>query len=151
MSNIFQIGDWVRFKDEDDFGLSTHLKVVDLKPVGNGNEFSYTLFDPASPDAEIKSYGSELELVEILERGKTEPKTKTTYRMANGDLIYGEYSYVGDLEFFEDSDEPTELVKETWVLVSSEQLTIPGLDSEDDNYEDDIVQADDLHRYSMGG
>jgi hypothetical protein len=40
----------------------------------------------------------------------------TTYRMADGSQVYGEYSFVTDLEFFDESDEPVELVKETWIL-----------------------------------
>ena len=75
------------------------------------------------------------------------PKTKTTYRMKNGDLIYGKYDYVEDLEYFDDADDSCELVKETWVLVSSEHLTYPEREIEDDDYEDDIIQASDLQRY----
>jgi hypothetical protein len=64
--------------------------------------------------------------------GKTEPKTKTTYRIANGALIYGEYDYVEDLEYFDGADESCELVKETWVLVSSEIIFYPEADIGDD-------------------
>jgi len=91
----------------------------------------------------------------FFESGKTEPKkTMTTYRREDGEYICGEYSFVTELEWFEDDDESTELVKETWVLVSSEHLTYPerDLEAEDqsawgNDYEDDIYQASDLKRY----
>jgi hypothetical protein len=47
----------------------------------------------------------------------------TTYRLADGDLIGGEFSFVTDTEFFEERDEPVDVVKETWVLQSSETVT----------------------------
>jgi hypothetical protein len=53
------------------------------------------------------------------------PKTMTTYKREDGEPICGEYSFVTELEWFESDDEPTELVKETWVLVSSENITYP--------------------------
>jgi hypothetical protein len=46
----------------------------------------------------------------------TEPETFTTYKMADGDLIYGEFGWVEHTEFFDDADEPTPLIKEVWVL-----------------------------------
>ena len=48
----------------------------------------------------------------------TEPTTRTTYRRADGELIWGEYSYVHDLEFFEDEQhcDGVDLIKEVWVL-----------------------------------
>lgn len=46
-----------------------------------------------------------------------------TYKRADGDLIYGEFGWVCEPEYFEDDDEPTEYVKETWVLQSSETFT----------------------------
>lgn len=48
---------------------------------------------------------------------------KTTYKRADGDLICGEFSYVEDLEYFEDDDEPTELVEEVWVRQSVRMFT----------------------------
>jgi len=50
-------------------------------------------------------------------------ETKTTYRLADGSMIYGEYSYVDGLDGWWDDDEPVELVKEIWTLVSSERFT----------------------------
>ena len=67
--------------------------------------------------------------------GDGNPKTMTTYKREDGEPICGEYSFVTELEWFESDDEPTDLVKETWVLVSSEVLTYPEREIEDDEDE----------------
>jgi len=41
----------------------------------------------------------------------------TTYEMKDGSLIYGEYTFVTDLEFFDDILDPLEIIKKEWVLV----------------------------------
>lgn len=53
----------------------------------------------------------------------TDQKLWVTYKLANGDLVGGEYGFVTDDEFFDDIDEPVEVVKQTWRLVSSETVT----------------------------
>lgn len=52
----------------------------------------------------------------------------TTYEMADGSLVCGEYAFVTELEFFDDNPEPTELVKAVWVLRSVEPYVVlpPG-------------------------
>jgi hypothetical protein len=47
-----------------------------------------------------------------------------TYRMADGSQIDGEFSWTEDLEWWENDTEPTELIKETWRLISSETITV---------------------------
>lgn len=51
--------------------------------------------------------------------------TMTTYRRADGELIYGEFSFVCDTEFFEDADETTEYVEEVWELKAARTFTLP--------------------------
>lgn len=46
--------------------------------------------------------------------------TMTTYQMADGSDIYGEYGWVTETEFFDGADEPTDLIKKTWVLQACE-------------------------------
>lgn len=53
-----------------------------------------------------------------------EAHTMTTYRMADGDLVSGEFGWVANTEYFEDTEEPVELIKEVWVLQVAEDLTI---------------------------
>lgn len=48
----------------------------------------------------------------------------TTYKIADGSLVWGEYEWVGELQFFEEVDEPVTLLKETWVCVSREQIVV---------------------------
>lgn len=57
--------------------------------------------------------------VDVQER----PRTWTTYRMANGEPIWGDYAWVDSPEFFDDLDEPIEVVKEVWVLQNSDVVT----------------------------
>ena len=51
-------------------------------------------------------------------------ETMTTYEMANGDDIYGEYRFVCELEYLEGSDEPTDIIKKVWRLESEEAITV---------------------------
>lgn len=51
-------------------------------------------------------------------------KEWTTYKIANGDLVWGEYEWVSDLNFFEEVDEPATLLKETWVCVGREEIVV---------------------------
>jgi hypothetical protein len=62
-------------------------------------------------------------------------ETKTTYEMADGSDIYGEYDYVEQLEFFDGGDEPVDLVKKVWVLQSAEpyQHIPPGWEPPEDD------------------
>jgi hypothetical protein len=56
-----------------------------------------------------------------------------TYKQADGQPVDGEYAWVTDLEYFADVDQPTDVVKETWTLVSRETLTVkpPFWDDDD--------------------
>lgn len=53
-------------------------------------------------------------------------RTMTTYKRYDGELIAGEYGWVADVEFFEDDDEPTKVVKEVWKLQSTEVVVVGG-------------------------
>lgn len=57
-----------------------------------------------------------------------EPITKTMYRRKDGQPIADMYGWVDDLEFFDDDyDRHTsvELIKEVWVLQTSEEIIYP--------------------------
>ena len=70
--------------------------------------------------AYIEEYGTVPEGGEV-----TDPvKTWTTYKRADGELICNEYGWVGHLEYFEDDDDPTELIEEVWQLVSTRTFTV---------------------------
>lgn len=43
----------------------------------------------------------------------------TTWRMADGTLIAGEYSFTTTPEFFDDEDDPVRVVREVWSLTES--------------------------------
>lgn len=47
-----------------------------------------------------------------------------TYRRVDGEAIAGEYDFVTQLEWFETDYEPTDLLKQTWRLVSEEEITV---------------------------
>lgn len=64
-----------------------------------------------------------------------DPTEWVTYRMANGEPIFGEYAWVENPEFFDDVSEPVEVVKETWALVSVEPITFGGDEPDDDDKE----------------
>ena len=49
----------------------------------------------------------------------------TTYRRADGGLIADEYGWVGELDWFEMDDEPTEYIEEVWTLQSSRSIMVP--------------------------
>ena len=51
--------------------------------------------------------------------------TMTTYCLANGELIDGEFSFVTTDDFFGDVDDRTEIVKQVWVLQSEEHIVLP--------------------------
>lgn len=48
----------------------------------------------------------------------------TTYKMADGSLIWGEYEWVSDTNFFDDSDEELQVVRERWVCIERETITL---------------------------
>jgi hypothetical protein len=48
--------------------------------------------------------------------------TMTLYRRQDGEDIAGEYSVVGELEYFESDDEPTDLFKELWLKLTTEEI-----------------------------
>lgn len=47
-----------------------------------------------------------------------------TYRNADGKPIAGEFDFVMGLEWFDDLDEPIELVRERWVLGERETIVV---------------------------
>lgn len=63
-----------------------------------------------------------------------EGKLWVTYRMEDGSDIYGEFAFVTDPEFFDDTDDECRVVKETWKLVTSEVVIFN--EDEDDEDED---------------
>lgn len=50
-------------------------------------------------------------------------KVMTTYRLADGELIAGEFGWVAETEWFDDGDDPVELVREVWQRVKVDRLT----------------------------
>lgn len=64
-------------------------------------------------------------------------KTWTTYRMEDDSLIWGDYAFVENSEFFEGVTEPTKVVKETWILQSSEVVVFEPTYWNEDWYEDE--------------
>lgn len=70
--------------------------------------------------------------------GVTQPEPFVVYSMADGGLIYDEFNFVTDLEFFDDRDREERLVKRTYVLVSEEPIVLPDpypIEDEDDDAE----------------
>ena len=63
--------------------------------------------------------------------------TMTTYRRADGESTAGEFDWVTQLEWFEDDDEPTDLIKETWVRVASEPITVNPREPEEEEPDDE--------------
>jgi hypothetical protein len=49
----------------------------------------------------------------------------TVYEMADGDLVFGEYQFVTDLDFFDDRDEEVKLIKRTYRLIAEEEIVLP--------------------------
>jgi hypothetical protein len=47
------------------------------------------------------------------------------YREADGSLIYGEFSFVTDLEWWDERDREVKLVRQTWQLVDAVPFTLP--------------------------
>lgn len=47
------------------------------------------------------------------------------YREADGSLIYGEYSFVTELDWFDDRDDEVKLVRQTWQLVDAVEVVLP--------------------------
>jgi hypothetical protein len=43
----------------------------------------------------------------------------TTYKRADGELICGEYGWIGELDHLDDDEMPVELVEEVWVLAAT--------------------------------
>lgn len=52
-----------------------------------------------------------------------EPVSMTTYKHPDKELIYDEFGWVTDLEYFEDTWRPVDLVKEVWIRESVEDFT----------------------------
>lgn len=49
----------------------------------------------------------------------------TTYRHADGSYVGDEYGHVGELEFWDDYDEPVKVIGERWVLAERWELEVP--------------------------
>lgn len=80
-----------------------------------------------------------------------EGKLWVTYRMEDGTDIFGEYAWVTDTEFFEESDDECRVIKETWRRVESEVVVFNEWVDEDEEDEPGrpvIDIADPSHRLS---
>jgi len=53
-----------------------------------------------------------------------------TFQFENGDLVYGEYGWVTDFDFFEEHPEGV-VIRKTWVLVSVERRDLENEPCED--------------------
>lgn len=64
-----------------------------------------------------------------------------TYQMADGSQVYGEYSFVTGLEWFDDGDEPVHLIRQRWALIATDTIVYPATPDpgSDDEDEDDEV------------
>ncbi len=56
-----------------------------------------------------------------------DPNTMTTYRLVNGGLIAGEFSFVTEVDWFDADDDPTELIQEVWVVQSRRTMVAPAV------------------------
>lgn len=91
---ILIVGDTVRFTDwADEFG--DELTITDILPVGAG-VFSYTLYDHTNPNAEIRSYGSELTFVRAAQMF-TIPKNSDQLSFFDGPVVASNADRVGVL------------------------------------------------------
>lgn len=63
------------------------------------------------------------EYLEAVQRREYEAPQRVIYRLADGGLIWGEYDYVSDTEYFEDVDRPVDVIVEWWTLRSATTVT----------------------------
>ena len=66
------------------------------------------------------------------------PKPFVTYQNADGSQIYGEYSFVTELDWFDDREEEIRLVKRSYIPYAEEEVVL-----EDPYPPDDEVEGDD--------
>lgn len=67
--------------------------------------------------------------------------TFDTFKMANGEPVLGEYEFVtGTDGWFDDIDEPVELLHEVWVRVAVQNYTIYPTDWDERNAEVEDAQ-----------
>lgn len=45
----------------------------------------------------------------------------TTYKLANGEPVLGEFSWVTDLDYFDDLEEPVEIIEQRWECVITQR------------------------------
>lgn len=59
----------------------------------------------------------------------------TTYELADGDLIMGEFGWVTDTDFFDDLDDQVEVIRREWKLVKVDRVMFgpPPLTEEEAN------------------
>jgi hypothetical protein len=56
------------------------------------------------------------------------PSFTTTYKRADGEMVNDEYGWVTDTDFFDDIEEPLELIREEWTRTAVErQWVLPAL------------------------
>ena len=55
------------------------------------------------------------------------PRSMSTYRRADGELIGGEFGWVADFEYIEEPDDvaPTEYIREDWILAGRKTVWVP--------------------------
>lgn len=79
-----------------------------------------------------------------------EVRTMTTYRRADGGDVIDEYAFVTGLEWFENDDEPTELIKEVWVLQEESTVVVPDPGCCTFDVDDDWCEADSVGWKKIG-
>jgi len=68
----------------------------------------------------------------------------TTYKLKSGDPVYGEYSWVTTLDYFDEDDEPNDLIEEVWECVSFREFKYPTPKCiECDNTDRQLFETDD--------
>lgn len=56
-----------------------------------------------------------------------------TYELADGELIYGEFGWVTDLEYFDDRDGEIVLKRKRWLLLAEDEVILPDPHAADDD------------------
>lgn len=71
-------------------------------------------------------------------------RSMTTFRLADGRMICGAFTFVNDLDYFDDEDwytGPVEVIEEVWTLTSTRRLKVGGPDR---SYWGEPVDGDEL-------
>lgn len=106
---------------QDDPGQVTDARLADIAA---DLELAFSGVTVAQMVARIDAQTAELRAARARIEELEGAETMVTYKMADGSSVAGEFGWVSSLDYFDEDDEPSDVVEEVWSLVSRRTITV---------------------------